>query len=172
MHANKFLLSAAFCLATVACCTQLRADDAQADETQAVEQASNKFYEGLNALFTGDSQPIQNVWSHADDVTLLGPAGGIVVGWDAIRAQWEHQSGLKLGGKIEPADLHIVVTRDLAIAQCYERGENLDAQGQAIPVSIRATNVFRKENGQWKLISHHTDLLPFLDQETRTKAAE
>jgi len=28
-------------------------------------------------------------------------------------------------------------------------------------VSIRATNVFRKEGGQWKMIGHHTDLLPF-----------
>lgn len=170
MHANKLVLSAAFCLATVA--TWAQPSLLLADETQAVEQASTKFYEGLNALFTGDSQPIQDVWSHADDVTCLGPAGGILVGWDAIRAQWEHQSALKLGGKIEPADLHIVVGNDLAIAQCYERGENVDAQGQPIQVSIRATNVFRKENGQWKLISHHTDLLPFLESETRTKAAE
>lgn len=37
---------------------------------------------------------------------------------------------------------------DLAIAQCYERGKNLDAQGNAIQDSIRASNVFRKENGQ------------------------
>jgi ketosteroid isomerase-like protein len=29
-------------------------------------------------------------------------------------------------------------------------------------VSIRATNIYRKENGQWKMIGHHTDLLPYL----------
>jgi hypothetical protein len=26
--------------------------------------------------------------------------------------------------------------------------------------SIRATNIFRKEDGQWKMIGHHVDLLP------------
>jgi hypothetical protein len=29
-------------------------------------------------------------------------------------------------------------------------------------VSIRATNIFRKENGVWKMIGHHTDLLPYV----------
>ncbi len=28
-------------------------------------------------------------------------------------------------------------------------------------VSLRATNVFSKENGAWKMIGHHTDMLPF-----------
>ncbi len=170
MHAKKLVLSAAFCLATVA--TWAQPSLLSADETQAVEQASTKFYTSLNALFTGDAEPMQDVWSHAADVTYLGPAGGIQIGWDAVRASWETQAALKLGGKIESADLHVVVGNDLAFAQCYERGENLDAQGQPIQVSIRATNVFRKENGQWKLISHHTDLLPFLEKETRTKFAE
>ena len=32
-------------------------------------------------------------------------------------------------------------------------------KGKAEKVSIRVTNVFRKENGAWKVIGHHTDLL-------------
>jgi ketosteroid isomerase-like protein len=43
-------------------------------------------------------------------------------------------------------------------------GSNLDAEGRPLQVSIRATNVFRKENGDWKMIGHHTDLLPFLNK--------
>jgi hypothetical protein len=31
-----------------------------------------------------------------------------------------------------------------------------------VSVSIRATNLFRKEDGSWKMIGHQTDLLPFL----------
>jgi ketosteroid isomerase-like protein len=34
--------------------------------------------------------------------------------------------------------------------------------GQPQTVTIRATNIFRRENGQWKMIGHHTDLLTFL----------
>jgi len=36
--------------------------------------------------------------------------------------------------------------------------------GKAEKVMLRATNVFRKENEQWKMIGHHTDTLPFLTQ--------
>jgi ketosteroid isomerase-like protein len=41
-----------------------------------------------------------------------------------------------------------------------------------VQVSIRATNLFRKENGAWKMIGHHTDLLPFLEKETLTRSEE
>ena len=44
-----------------------------ADETKGVEQATQQFYAGLNAMFTGDAGPMQEVWSHADDVTYMGP---------------------------------------------------------------------------------------------------
>ena len=44
-----------------------------------------------------------------------------------------------------------------------EVGENTNTNMQAQGVSFRATNVFRKEDGAWKMIHHHTDLLPFLD---------
>ncbi|MCA9097948.1 MAG: nuclear transport factor 2 family protein, partial [Planctomycetaceae bacterium] len=33
--------------------------------------------------------------------------------------------------------------------------------GKSTKISLRATNVFRKENDKWKLIGHHTDKLPF-----------
>jgi len=31
-----------------------------------------------------------------------------------------------------------------------------------LPVAIRATNVFRREAGAWKMVGHQTDLLPHL----------
>ncbi len=57
--------------------------------------------------------------------------------------------------------MQITVGRDLAVTQNYEKGENTDEEGKIRKVSIRATNVYRKEDGEWKMIGHHTDLLPF-----------
>lgn len=144
----------------------------EADDTQAIEQATAEFYSSLNALFTGEVAPMEQVWSHADDVSYMGPAGGMQIGWEEVRAIWEKQAALKLGGQIEPYDVHINVGSDLATVQCYEMGSNLDAEGRPESVSIRATNVYRKENGQWKMIGHHTDLLPSLEARTRTTAGE
>ena len=105
---------------------------------------------------------MKKVWSHADDVTYTGPRGGFQVGWDDVLADWEAQAALKLGGEVQPEAVQITVGRDLAITQCYERGSNINAGGKRQDVSIRATNLFRKEGGKWKMIGHHTDLLPFL----------
>ena len=142
------------------------------NDTKGVEEATGKFYASLNAMFKGDAAPMQAVWSHANDVTYMGPGGGILTGWDEIRAIWESQAALKLGGKIEPAETRVNIGDNLAIVQCYERGDNVDAEGQPVQVSIRATNVFRKENGQWKMIGHHTDLLPFLEKLSLTSAGK
>lgn len=133
------------------------------EDQQAVEHASAEFYKGLNALFTGDAAPMSDVWSHADDVTYMGPAGGIEIGWNQVRAQWESTAALNLGGNVEPEAIHTIIGHDLAIVTCKEVGNNVDANGEPVLVSIRATNVFRKENGAWKMIGHHTDLLPFLE---------
>lgn len=134
------------------------------EEKQAVEQATAQFYRSLNVMFTGDATPMLDVWSHSNDITYMGPAGRIQIGWEAIRAVWISQAGLNLGGDVQPEEMHTTVGQDLAVVICREIGSNVDASGEPVQVSIRATNVFRKENGQWKMIGHHTDLLPFLEQ--------
>ena len=131
-----------------------RADDAS--ERQAVEKAAAQFYAALNALFTGDVKPMEQVWSHADDVTYMGPGGGFQHGWPQVLANWKAQAAKKLGGRVEPAEMQTTVGRELAIVHAYEKGQNT-VDGKPQKVSIRATNVFRKENGQWKMIGHHTD---------------
>lgn len=136
---------------------------AEADE-KAVRDAAAQFYAALNQMFTGDLEPIKKIWSHADDVTYMGPGGGFQVGWDQVLKNWEAQAAMKLGGKVEPADMRITVGTDLAVVSNYEKGENTNAKGGPQQVSIRATNIFRKENGQWKMIGHHTDLLPYMDK--------
>jgi ketosteroid isomerase-like protein len=129
-----------------------------------VKNAAAEFYAALNEMFTGELGPMKSVWSHADDVTYMGPGGGFQVGWTEVLKNWEAQAAMKLGGKVEPAEMRITVGADLAIVSNYERGENTNADGSPQKVSIRATNLFRKENGEWKMIGHHTDLLPYLEQ--------
>lgn len=134
---------------------------AEGDE-KAVKSAAAGFYAALNKMFAGDLGPMKEVWSHADDVTYMGPGGGFQVGWEQVLKSWEAQAAMKLGGKVETADMRITVGRDIAVASNYENGENTNARGEPQKLSIRATNIFRKEGGKWKMIGHHTDLLPYL----------
>ena len=132
------------------------------DEAAAVRQAVDDFYVALNAMFTGDLGPMTEVWSHADDVTYLGPGGDFRHGWDDVLASWQEQADMKLGGEVTPHDMIVRPGQELAMVQNREIGDNLHAEGRRRSVAIRATHVFRKENGAWKMITHHADRLSFI----------
>jgi ketosteroid isomerase-like protein len=151
---SAFLLAAAI----VSCAKSALA--AEGDK-KAVVAAAAQFYAALNQMFVGDVHPMKEVWSHAVDVTYMGPTGGFKVGWNEVLKVWEAQAAMKLGGKVEAADMQVAVGRDIAVVSNYEKGENTNVKGEVQKVSIRATNVFRKEGGKWKMIGHHTDLLPW-----------
>ena len=140
---------------------------AENESNAGVKAAADQFYSALNTLFTGGAGPMEELWSHSNDVTYMGPDGGIRVGWTEVQAVWEKQADKKLGGKITPDKMQIVSDPHMGITYNYETGENIDKDGKPIKVSIRATNVFRNEGGQWKMIGHHTDLLPFLEENAK-----
>ena len=139
-----------------------------AEHEKEVKAAAGQFYAALNSMFKGEVDPMLELWSHADDVTYMGPAGGMLVGWEDVGSAWEEQAKLKLGGKIEPEDMHVIVGDKIGITINYERGTNY-VDGKTEQVSIRATNVFRLEDGEWKMIGHHTDIIPWLEKEAGTK---
>lgn len=138
--------------------------DSEADaERKSVQQAVDQFYLALDHMFKGDIALMKEVWSHADDIVYMGPDGKTLVGWEPIDKLWDYQASLKLGGKVVPADMKITIGSNLAVTHNLEVGEN-EVDGETQKVSIRVTNVFRKEAGKWKMIGHHTDLLPFLSK--------
>lgn len=159
---NKIYTLIATLVAVFTCLTFVQSLFAEDLDREGVIGAQRQFYVALNQLFIGDDEPMLEVWSHADDVNYMGPTGGLEVGWKQVSNVWETQAKLKLGGKIEPTKEKLVIGSDIAVVSNYEEGVNTNVKGAISKVSIRATNVFRKENGRWKMIGHHTDLLPEL----------
>ena len=88
----------AACLLAIAGMVSQSAAHAASSDEQAVQQATDSFYTALNEMFTGNIEPMNDVWSHTSDVTYLGPDGKFIVGWDGVQPEWQNQAGLKLGG--------------------------------------------------------------------------
>ena len=149
---------------TTACVIGVAPAEAVDPKSDAVLAANAQFYAALNKLFTGDVSSMTEVWSHADDVTYMGPTGGYDHGWAAVSKDWQGQAALKLGGRVEPADVRVIVGRTVAVVTDSEVGENTNAQGKIEQVRLRATNSYRMENGVWKMVGHHTDPLPYLSK--------
>ncbi len=135
-------------------------------EKEELRAANDQFYAALNALFTGDFTSMNAIWSHRDDVSTMGPFGGRLTGWEAVGGDFKKVGDMKLGGHVVCKDLIVQVGNDMGYTVCVELGENMSADGQPVMVNHRATNVFRRENGQWKLVHHHTDISPQLEKAT------
>lgn len=126
-------------------------------EEQAVRAAVDQWIVALNAMLNGDPAPLSDVYSHADDIAYMGAEGTFRVGWDATYGDWKAQAEKSSGGKVECANLHVIVAGDMAVAQHYTRGQVRMPDGGMNEDNVRETSVFRKEGDAWKMIAHHAD---------------
>lgn len=160
---NKFILISLFALALT---LPSHFAFAKAEGEKELLAAHEQFYAALNSLFTGDTAPMNRVWSHQNDVTDLGPFGDRLVGWAAVGAEFKKEGGMKLGGRVVAKNVLVRTVGDLGYTVCEEQGENMSADGKPVVVHFRATNIFRREKKEWKMVHHHTDLSPALQRAT------
>ena len=132
--------------------------------TEELIEANNQLYDGLNAMFNGNLEPLNDLWSHTDSITYMGPFGGCLKGWNEVNKEFKNVAAMKLGGKLICNDLHVYAGTDLGYTTCVEEGENIGPDGKLLSVSHRATNIFHLENGKWRLIHHHTDISSQLEK--------
>ena len=123
-----------------------------------LESATATFYDALNAMLGGDVAPMLDLWSHADDITYMSPFGELLVGWEPISESWQAQAQQRLGGRVNPEELRHFESDTLGFAVGFERG-SIEIDGSPTPVNIRATSMYRVEDGRWMMIGHHTDPL-------------
>lgn len=124
-----------------------------------VRGASAQFYAALNRMLKGDAGPMQGIWSHGADVTAMHPIGGRHVGWDAVRTSFEKVSELASDGKVELRDQLVHIIGDVGYEAGVERGR-VTLAAEPVTIEHRVTNIYRREGGIWKIIHHHTDTSP------------
>jgi len=124
-----------------------------------VRKAQEKFYAALNHMLNGNAGPLADIWSHSTTVTSMHPIGGREVGWDAVRKSFEKVAALASDGKVELRDQLIRVSGDVACEVGVEHG-HLKLAGQQVTIEHRVTNIYQREGGSWKMIHHHTDTSP------------
>ncbi len=146
-----------------------QADQGAAADLQAVKKANENFYTALNAMLDGDPKPVEEVFWHTDDVVFMGADGGYNVGWKDTYASWEKMAALKLGGKVEPAEVKLTVGPTIAVSHNYVTGFHV-VGGVREAIKVRVTSVFRKKGDVWKMTSHHVDLRPSVRDQLKKKS--
>ena len=122
-----------------------------------IREATMLFYAALNSALHGDLDPLSAVWSHRSDVSDLDGVGARATGWTEVRADFQNMARLYPEGRIEPQDILVVADGDIGYSVCTETGQLRSPEGPMVKFTRRATNIFRREDGSWKMVHRHTD---------------
>ena len=122
--------------------------------------------QALGDLVEGRPGPFKALWSHADDVVIMGAFGGHERGWDQVSARLDWAAaGIKATDRAAE-NIVTVVGDDLAYTVDLEHMTR-HAGDHPTPRTLRCTQAYRRENGQWKVILRHADELPGKDEQQR-----
>lgn len=122
-----------------------------------LEATMARYRNAETALHNGDAAPRKTMWAHTSPVTLLGAAMS-ATGWPEIEAIFDRlQARFSNCTSCEHEIVAAGASGDLAYVVAIEH-TTASVNGSApVPYKLRATTVFRREDGEWKVVHRHAD---------------
>lgn len=113
------------------------------------------------ALHQGDVEPRLALWSHREPVTLFGGWGPNKSGWDAVSRTFRWVASRFSNNNNYTFELVAAgVSDNLGYTVGFERETVSVDGGPPLPNTLRVTHVYRRENGEWKIVHRHGDHPP------------
>jgi len=125
-----------------------------------VDQLIEQVHLAQGELVKGNPEPVKELTSHRDDVTLANPFAPPAHGWDEVAAATERAAAnFRDGENIGFEDIERYVTPELAYVVRIERAKaKVGGREEITPITLRATMIFRpEEDGEWKMVHRHAD---------------
>jgi ketosteroid isomerase-like protein len=114
------------------------------------------------ALCRGDTEARSNSWSRHDPVTLFGAAVRVRRGWDEVSETFRWVAGRFAGRRLRDFDFELVAagaSGDLAYTVGFEH-KTVVTGGEPTSYTLRVTHVYRREDGEWRIVHRHGDRPP------------
>jgi ketosteroid isomerase-like protein len=113
------------------------------------------------AFVHGDPRPRMELWSRRDPVTLFGAIGMSESGCDQLSQTFAWVASRFSEVSNYRFDVELVEVRgDMAYTLGFERFEGSIAGRPVEPVTVRVTHIYRREDGEWKIVHRHGDNPP------------
>src|ERR671913_966845 len=124
-----------------------------------VDELIEQFHLAQGEVVKGNSEPVKRLLSHRDDVTLANPFGPPVRGWERVAKVTDRAVAQFRDGEIVGYEVIVKhVTPELAYVVEIERGKaKVEGREETTPWALRATMIFRPEDGEWKIVHRHAD---------------
>ena len=130
-----------------------------AREAADLEGVLEETHRALDAFARGDHQPLADLYSKRDDVTLGNPFGPFVRGFASVVQTMERAASYYRDGEAAGFD-HIseYLTPDLAcIVEVEQFNAKIGGRAERSTLSLRCSSVFRREDGECRLVHRHAD---------------
>ena len=123
------------------------------------DEVVEHYHRALGEFLKGNPEPNKMMYSHQEDVTLANPYGPPVRGWEQVAATMERAASLRRDGEMVGIEtVAKYVTPELAYIVEIERAKAKIGGRQDITLYVvRATIIFRPEDGVWKVVHRHAD---------------
>jgi ketosteroid isomerase-like protein len=127
--------------------------------TSDLNQFRDLYHKSVEAFIQGDANVQKPLWSSRDDVTLSNPLGPPAKGFDEVCQVIDRASvQISEGEGYTYDNIAFVETADLAYEVGIERNRaKLGDAAEKVPISLRVTTIFRREDGEWKIVHRHAD---------------
>jgi ketosteroid isomerase-like protein len=135
-------------------------------EVDDLDEVLEQWQLAVDEFQKGNPKPAKELFSHREDVTLanpLGPAapeiGPVAHGWEQVARTQEHAASQFTDGQLMSTEtVAKYVTAELACVVHIERGKaKVGGREDITPLALRATMIFRPEDGTWKVVHRHAD---------------
>jgi ketosteroid isomerase-like protein len=129
------------------------------------DQVLEQCQQALREFPKGNPEPMKVMFSHQEDVTLANPFGPPARGWEQVAETSDRAASQIRDGEIASFEtVAKYVTPELAYVVWIERVKaKIDGRPDAAPFALRATMIFRPEDGEWKVVHRHAD--PIITQQ-------
>ena len=125
-----------------------------------VAELIRRIAEAASALIRGDIRRYVMLIKHADDYTLMAPAGGEPRrGFDASDEALEAMARYFQGGEAELQVVESYASGDMVVLVAVERQHGEVGGLPDQDWSLRVTLVFRRDGSEWQLVHRHADPL-------------
>jgi len=112
------------------------------------------------AFINGDFRPSRRLLTTEAPATFFDPWGGCHAGPEQVLECYERNASLFAWGSCSFQTLHVAANDSIGYWVFIQRGEvRLQGTVEPFPGRLRVTEIFRREDGQWKLIHRHADAL-------------
>ena len=124
-----------------------------------LDEVLEQFHQAQGEFVKGNPEPAKKMMSDREDVTLNNPLSPPARGWEQVAATMDRGASPFRDGEFLSAEIIAkYVTPELAYVVEIERGEaKVGGREETTPWALRATMIFRPEDGEWKVVHRHAD---------------